>query len=83
MHGDPAGRLLRVPEPVHVLDARHCAREQFHSDVHLLELVGVSSYLLIGFWFEKASARTRRKKAFLTNRLGDFGFMLEFSFCGI
>ncbi len=40
------------------------------------ELVGVSSYLLIGFWFEKASAADACKKAFITNRLGDFGFML-------
>ena len=40
------------------------------------ELVGVSSYLLIGFWFEKATAADAAKKAFLTNRLGDFGFML-------
>jgi len=40
------------------------------------ELVGVSSYLLIGFWFEKPSAADASKKAFLTNRLGDFGFML-------
>jgi NADH-quinone oxidoreductase subunit L len=40
------------------------------------ELVGVSSYLLIGFWFEKASAADAAKKAFITNRLGDFGFLL-------
>jgi len=40
------------------------------------ELVGVSSYLLIGFWYEKASAADAAKKAFITNRLGDFGFML-------
>lgn len=40
------------------------------------ELVGVSSYLLIGFWHEKASAADACKKAFLTNRLGDFGFIL-------
>jgi NADH-quinone oxidoreductase subunit L len=40
------------------------------------ELVGVSSYLLIGFWFERASAADAAKKAFLTNRLGDFGFLL-------
>src|SRR6516162_7416858 len=40
------------------------------------ELVGVSSYLLIGFWFEKPSAADAGKKAFLTNRLGDFGFIL-------
>jgi NADH-quinone oxidoreductase subunit L len=40
------------------------------------ELVGVSSYLLIGFWFEKHSAAEAGKKAFLTNRIGDFGMML-------
>ncbi|MCS1409539.1 MAG: NADH-quinone oxidoreductase subunit L [Verrucomicrobia subdivision 3 bacterium] len=40
------------------------------------ELVGVSSYLLIGFWFEKPSAADASKKAFLTNRIGDFGFLV-------
>jgi NADH-quinone oxidoreductase subunit L len=40
------------------------------------ELVGVSSYLLIGFWFERPSAAEASKKAFLTNRVGDFGFLL-------
>ena len=40
------------------------------------ELVGVSSYLLIGFWFEKPSAADAAKKAFLTNRIGDFGFLI-------
>ncbi len=40
------------------------------------ELVGVSSYLLIGFWFEKPSAADAAKKAFLTNRVGDFGFLI-------
>jgi NADH-quinone oxidoreductase subunit L len=40
------------------------------------ELVGVSSYLLIGYWFEKPSAADACKKAFLTNRIGDFGFLL-------
>jgi NADH-quinone oxidoreductase subunit L len=39
------------------------------------ELVGVSSYLLIGFWYEKPSAADAAKKAFITNRLGDFGFL--------
>lgn len=38
------------------------------------ELVGVSSYLLIGFWYQKPSAADAAKKAFLTNRIGDFGF---------
>jgi NADH-quinone oxidoreductase subunit L len=40
------------------------------------ELVGVSSYLLIGFWFERPAAADAAKKAFITNRLGDFGFIL-------
>jgi len=40
------------------------------------ELVGLSSYLLIGFWFEKPSAVEAGKKAFLVNRIGDFGMML-------
>ena len=40
------------------------------------ELVGLSSYLLIGYWFEKPSAAEAGKKAFLVNRVGDFGMML-------
>jgi NADH-quinone oxidoreductase subunit L len=40
------------------------------------ELVGVSSYLLIGHWFERPAAAEAAKKAFITNRIGDFGFML-------
>ncbi len=39
------------------------------------ELVGLCSYLLIGFWFEKDSASNAAKKAFITNRIGDFGFL--------
>jgi NADH-quinone oxidoreductase subunit L len=40
------------------------------------ELVGLSSYLLIGFWYRKRSAAEASKKAFLTNRVGDVGFAL-------
>jgi NADH-quinone oxidoreductase subunit L len=40
------------------------------------ELVGLSSYLLIGFWYERPAAADACKKAFLTNRLGDYGFLL-------
>ncbi len=40
------------------------------------ELVGLSSYLLIGFWYHKPSAAAAAKKAFLVTRLGDFGFLL-------
>lgn len=40
------------------------------------ELVGVSSYLLIGFWFEKKSASDAGKKAFIVNRIGDIGMFI-------
>jgi NADH-quinone oxidoreductase subunit L len=40
------------------------------------ELVGLTSYLLIGFWFEKKSASDAGKKAFLTTRTGDLGFII-------
>ena len=40
------------------------------------ELVGLSSYLLIGHWYQKDSAADAAKKAFLVNRIGDFGFMI-------
>src|SRR5512139_184490 len=40
------------------------------------EGVGLASYLLIGFWYEKPSANAAALKAFVVNRVGDFGFML-------
>jgi NADH-quinone oxidoreductase subunit L len=40
------------------------------------ELVGVCSYLLIGFWFERPSAATAAKKAFITTRIGDTGMLI-------
>jgi NADH-quinone oxidoreductase subunit L len=40
------------------------------------ELVGLSSYLLIGFWFEKGEYASAAKKAFITNRVGDVSFMV-------
>ena len=40
------------------------------------EGVGLCSYLLIGFWFKKRSAADAGKKAFIVNRIGDFGFIL-------
>ena len=40
------------------------------------EGVGLCSYLLVSFWFERNSAAVAGKKAFVTNRIGDFGFML-------
>ena len=40
------------------------------------ELVGFSSYVLIGHWFDRDAAAEAAKKAFITTRLGDFGFMI-------
>jgi NADH-quinone oxidoreductase subunit L len=40
------------------------------------EGVGVCSYLLIGFWFRKPAAAAAAKKAFVVNRIGDFGFLM-------
>ncbi|MDH3426228.1 MAG: NADH-quinone oxidoreductase subunit L, partial [Acidimicrobiia bacterium] len=40
------------------------------------ELVGLSSYLLISFWYTKPEAAAAGKKAFVVNRIGDFGFMI-------
>jgi NADH-quinone oxidoreductase subunit L len=42
----------------------------------LWELVGLASYLLIGFWIERPSAAAAAKKAFITTRIGDMGFFL-------
>ena len=40
------------------------------------EGVGLSSYLLVSFWFERNAAAVAGKKAFITNRVGDVGFLL-------
>ena len=45
------------------------------------EGVGLASYLLIGFWNHKASANAAAMKAFITNRVGDFGFALGIMLC--
>src|SRR5262249_45504778 len=45
------------------------------------ELVGFSSYLLIGHWYQRKHASDAAKKAFIVNRVGDFGFMLGIVWC--
>lgn len=47
------------------------------------ELVGLTSYLLIGFWFEKKSAADAGKKAFITTRIGDLGFIVGLLMVGV
>ena len=44
------------------------------------ELVGLSSYLLIGFWYQRPAAAAAAKKAFIVTRFGDFGFLLAILF---
>jgi len=46
------------------------------------ELVGLTSYLLIGFWYEKKSASDAGKKAFITTKVGDLGFLLGLMMMG-
>ena len=40
------------------------------------EVMGLASYLLIGFWFHKPAAAAAAKKAFITTRIGDIGLLL-------
>ena len=47
------------------------------------EGVGLCSYLLIGFWFEKPAAANAAKKAFIVNRIGDFSFLLGIFLAGV
>jgi len=49
-------------------------------DLRLLELMGLSSYLLIGFWFEREGPCEAQKKAFMTTKLGDSGLYLALLF---
>ena len=45
------------------------------------ELVGLGSYLLIGFWYERRSAAEAAKKAFVTTRIGDDGLLIGILMC--
>jgi len=47
------------------------------------ELVGLTSYLLIGFWYEKKSASDAGKKAFITTKVGDLGFLVGLMMMGM
>ena len=76
MHGDP-----RYPRyfAYHSLFASAMLTLVIANNIVLMfmswELVGLTSYLLIGFWFEKPSAMRAAKKAFLVTRVGDVGFL--------
>ena len=69
--------LLRVPEPVRL---RSCCVLVLGASYPVLfvgwEGVGLCSYLLIGFWFSEKANADAGKKAFIVNRIGDFGFLI-------
>ena len=68
--------LLRVPQPVRLLHAAAGARRQLPLLFVGWEGVGLCSYLLIGFWFSDKANADAGKKAFIVNRIGDFGFLV-------
>ena len=79
MHGDP--RYSRYFAYLSVFSFSMLGlvlAESFFFIYIFWELVGFSSYALIGFWFEKKSAADAGKKAFIVNRVGDFGFLIGF-----
>jgi NADH-quinone oxidoreductase subunit L len=78
LHGRRSGlpALLQLHLAVHLLDADAGDVEQLHAVVLRLGRVGVVSYLLIGFWYTRPTAIFANLKAFLVNRIGDFGFVL-------
>jgi NADH-quinone oxidoreductase subunit L len=76
MHGDPAfARFFACLSLFMFSMLGIVLSDNFFQMFVFWELVGLSSYLLIGFWFQKPAAADAAKKAFLTNRLGDFGFL--------
>ena len=79
LHGARAGLrpLLRLPQPVYWLDAdpgagRLCCRSRLSAGRASV----CCSYLLIGFWYQEDKNATAGRKAFIVNRIGDFGFLL-------
>ena len=77
MHGDPSkGRFFGKLSLFVFSMLGIVVSPNFIQTFVFWELVGVSSYLLIGYYWEKDSAGEAAKKAFMTNRVGDFGFLL-------
>ena len=69
--------LLRLSDLLHLRHAGAGDRRQLRPDVlRLGRASGLASYLLIGFWYERPSANAAAIKAFVVNRVGDFGFSL-------
>ncbi len=77
MHGDPSEGRFFAKFSLFVFSMLGIVLSpNFFQTFIFWELVGASSYLLIGYYWKKHSAGEAAKKAFLTNRVGDFGFLL-------
>jgi len=77
MHGDPG--YARFFASVSLFVFSMCVLVLAGSFLMLFigwELVGLCSYLLIGFWYRKPAAAAAAKKAFVVNRIGDYGFLV-------
>jgi NADH-quinone oxidoreductase subunit L len=68
--------VLRLPLAVHLRDAALVTADNFLQLFFGWEGVGLASYLLIGFWYRSGVANDAAIKAFVVNRVGDFGFAL-------
>jgi len=68
--------LLRLPQPLRLFMLVLVLADNLVVTFVGWEGVGLCSYLLIGFWHEKKSACDAGRKAFVVNRIGDFGFLL-------
>jgi NADH-quinone oxidoreductase subunit L len=77
MHGDPSMGRFFAKFSLFVFSMLGIVLSpNFFQTFIFWELVGASSYLLIGYYWKKHSAGEAAKKAFLTNRVGDFGFLI-------
>jgi len=77
MHDDPrVSSFLRLHGSVHVFDARAGYGLELRDDVCGLGRRRTLFFLLIGYYFNRQEAANASRKAFITNRIGDFGFIL-------
>lgn len=77
MHGDPGFYRFFTYLPLFTFSMLMLVLANNYLELYVFwEAVGLCSYLLIGFWYTKKSASDAAKKAFIVNRVGDFGFGL-------
>src|SRR5262249_6668008 len=77
MHGDPGYPRFFAEVSLSIFSMTGLVlAENFILLYAVWEVVGLCSYLLIGFWFTKPSAAAAARKAFLVTRLGDIGFLI-------